>query len=329
MVDAPFSPPGLEEEGPLPKPLLGYALVAGAVALWSVNAVVAKVVIESGGLSPERLSEVRATGAGLLMAAALAVLRPGSLRFLRPREWLFLAAFGICGLAFVQFLYFAAIERLDIGTALVIEYIAPVLVAAWARFVGRERMRRRLWAALALSLGGLALVVELPTGVTLSGLGVAAALGGAVAYAFYVLMADRSLKDGRDATSLLALGFLFAALFWAAVQPWWSFPGGIVGRDASLLGRLAGTSAPVSLLLAFVVVLGTIVPFIMIVTALHHLSPTRVIIVAMLEPVLASVAAFAWLGEELSGQQIAGGLLVLAAVALAQTARTRAETVSR
>jgi drug/metabolite transporter (DMT)-like permease len=47
----------------------------------------------------------------------------------------------------------------------------------------------------------------------------------------------------------------------------------------------------------------------------------------MLEPVLASVAAFAWLGEELSGQQIAGGLLVLGAVALAQTARTRAEAV--
>jgi drug/metabolite transporter (DMT)-like permease len=69
------------------------------------------------------------------------------------------------------------------------------------------------------------------------------------------------------------------------------------------------------------------VPFIMIVTALHHLSPTRVVIVAMLEPVLASVAAFAWLGEELSGQQIAGGLLVLGAVALAQTARTRAEAV--
>ena len=90
---------------------------------------------------------------------------------------------------------------------------------------------------------------------------------------------------------------------------------------------MAGTNAPVWLLLAFIVVLGTIVPFIMIVTALHHLSATRVVIVAMLEPVLASVAAFAWLGEELSGQQIAGGLLVLGAVSLAQTARSRAEAV--
>ena len=327
MVDAAFAPPALEE-APVRRPLLGYALVVGAVALWSVNAVVAKVVIESGGLSPMRLSEVRATGAGLLIAAAIALFRPASLRFFRPREWLFLAAFGICGLAFVHFLYFAALERLDIGTALVIEYIAPVLVAAWARFVGHERVRRRLWVALALALGGLVLVVELPTGVSLSGPGVAFALGGSAAYAFYVLMADRSLKDGRDAASLLAWGFLFASLFWAVVQPWWSFPAHAVGSDASLFGRLESTSAPVTLLLAFVVVLGTIVPFIMIVTALHHLSPTRVVIVAMLEPVLASLAAFAWLGEQLSGQQIAGGLLVLGAVGLAQTARSQNKTVS-
>jgi drug/metabolite transporter (DMT)-like permease len=105
-------------------------------------------------------------------------------------------------------------------------------------------VRRRLWVALALALAGLVLVVELPTGISLSGFGVAAALGGAVAYAFYVLMADRSLKDGRDATSLLALGFLFAGLFWAAVQPWWSFPDGVVGSDASLLGRRPARTRP-------------------------------------------------------------------------------------
>lgn len=304
------------------RPSVGYALVVGAVALWSLNAVVAKVVIESGGLSALRLAEVRSTGAGLLMLAALALFRPGSLP-LAGREWAFIAVFGICGLAFVHFLYFAAIERLDIGTALVIEYIAPVLVAAYARFYEHEPLRRRLWFALALSLGGLTLVVELPSGVTLDGLGVAAALGGALAYSLYVLMADRSLKGGRSASSLLAWGFLFATLFWSVAQPWWSFPGEVVGRDASLLGRLADLSAPVWLLLAYVVVFGTIVPFVMILNALHHLSPTRVVVVAMVEPVLASVAAFAWLEERLSLQQILGGLLVLAAVALAQTARSR------
>jgi len=48
VVDPPFPPPGLEDEGSLRKPVLGYALGVGAIGL--VNAVGAKVVIESGGL---------------------------------------------------------------------------------------------------------------------------------------------------------------------------------------------------------------------------------------------------------------------------------------
>ena len=263
---------------------------------------------------------MRATGSAVILLAAVALLRPASLRTSR-RELAFLAVFGILGLALVQFFYFVALSRLNIGIALVIEYIAPVLVALYARFFVHEPVRRRLWAAIALSLAGLSLVVDLWSGVTLSTTGVLACLAAAIAYALYIIMADRSLSGGRDATSLLAFGFLFASIFWAIVQPWWSFPAGSVEASASLLGRLDGVSAPVWLLLGYVVVLGTVVPFVLIVTALHHISPTRTIIVAMLEPVLAAAVAYAWLGEELTGQQIAGSLLVLAGIVLAQTAR--------
>jgi drug/metabolite transporter (DMT)-like permease len=107
-------------------------------------------------------------------------------------------------------------------------------------------VRRRIWGALALSLAGLSLVVDLWGGVTLDGLGVAACLAAAVAYAAYVLMAERSLRRGRDTYSLLAWGFLFAAAFWAVVQPWWTFPTATVDGDASLLGRLATHEAPFS-----------------------------------------------------------------------------------
>jgi drug/metabolite transporter (DMT)-like permease len=229
--------------------------------------------------------------------------------------------FGIFGLALVQFFYFVALSRLNIGIALVIEYVAPILVALYARFFVHEPVRRRLWAAIALSLAGLSLVVDLWSGVALSTTGVLACLAAAVAYALYIVMADRSLSRGRDAASLLAYGFLFASIFWAVVQPWWSFPTASVGASASLLGRLDQFSAPVWLLLGYVVVLGTVVPFVLIVNALHHITPTRTVIVAMLEPVLAAAVAFVWLGEELTGQQIAGSLLVLGGIVLAQTAR--------
>ncbi|HKP09562.1 MAG TPA: DMT family transporter, partial [Gaiella sp.] len=65
----------------------------------------------------------------------------------------------------------------------------------------------------------------------------------------------------------------------------------------------------------------TVVPFIFMITALRHIPATRATVVAMIEPVLAGVVAYAWLGEEISAGQLIGGLLVLAAIVLAQTAR--------
>jgi drug/metabolite transporter (DMT)-like permease len=54
---------------------------------------------------------------------------------------------------------------------------------------------------------------------------------------------------------------------------------------------------------------------------LRQLPATRVAIMAMLEPVVATVVAWAWLGESLAAPQLAGALVVLAAIVLAQTAR--------
>jgi drug/metabolite transporter (DMT)-like permease len=322
VADAPFAPPALESKRPAPRPALGYALVWSAVVLWSLNAVIAKVVLDSAGLSSLRLAEVRATGAALILVAAVAILRPAALRTTK-RELAFLAVFGILGLAFVQLFYFVGIQRLDIGIALVIQYLAPVFVALWARFYVHEPVRKRLWLAIALSLLGLSLVVELwGGGSSLDGLGVLACLGAALTYAAYVLMAEGALERGRDVYSLLAWGFTFAALFWAVVQPWWRFPTEIAGESVSLLGRFEDATAPVWLLLAYIVVLGTVVPFILFVSALHHVPATRVTIVAMLEPVLAAVVAWVWLGEELAAVQIAGGLIVLIGVILAQTSRS-------
>ena len=319
VVDAPYTPAPAQPPDES-HPLLGYGLVWGAVALWALNATVSKVVLESADLSALRLSEVRSTGAALLLVVAVALWRPAALRVTRE-EIAFLVVFGVAGLAFVQLFYFLAIERLEIGIALVIQYLTPVFVALWVRFVVKEPVRRRLWAAIALALAGLSLVVDLWRGMTLDGPGVLACLAVAVAYSAYVLMAERAVRGGRDAISLLAWGFLFATLFWALVQPWWSFPIDRVNGQASLSGRLDDVSAPVALLLSYVVVLGTVVPFIMLVTALRYIRATRATVLAMLEPVLAALVAYAWLGEELTGPQIIGALLVLAGVGLAQTAR--------
>jgi drug/metabolite transporter (DMT)-like permease len=302
-----------------PHPRLGYAMVLAAASLWAINGVISKVIIESGDVPAQRLTEVRTTGAFILLFLALAVARPGNLR-VRREELPVLLTFGVLGLAFVQWFYFEAISRLDIGVALLIQYVAPVLVALWARFVYHEPVRRRIWAALALSILGIALLVQLWEGLTLDGLGVAAALGSAITFAVYVLSAERAVLR-RDPVSLVCYGFLLASIFWAIVQPLQSFPIGRVDESVSLLGRLEDLSLPVWLLMTWMVVLGTIIPFALLAASLRHIPASRASITAMFEPVAATVFAYAWLGESLTAAQLVGALVVLAAIVLAQTAR--------
>lgn len=293
-------------------------MAATAATLWAVNGTVSKVILATG-LSSLRLTQVRSTGAAVGLVLVLAATAPERLR-VRARELPYLAVFGICGLAFVQWFYFLAIHRLAIGIALLIQYLAPLLVALWARYVFHEKVRRRIWVALAFALTGLALIVDVRHGGALSTAGIAFSLAAAVTYALYLLLAEHALGD-RDPVSLLAWGFGFAALFWAVIAPWWSFPSGLVGSDVSLLGHLSSRHLPVWALMSWMIVPGTIIPFFLLVSALRHLPATRVGIIAMLEPVVATIVAWAWLGESLAALQLVGAAVVLAAILLAQTAR--------
>jgi drug/metabolite transporter (DMT)-like permease len=293
-------------------------MAAGAATLWALNGVVSKVIL-AGGISAVRLAQVRSTGAFVGLVLIVLATAPSRLRATR-RELPHLAAFGICGLAFVQWFYFLAIHRLALGVALLIQYLAPLLVALWARFGLREPVRRRIWVALALALVGLSLIVDLWGGTSLSAVGIAFCFAAAITYALYIVLAEHALS-GRDAVSLLAWGFGFASLFWAVISPWWSFPEQRVGADVSLLGNLDGQHLPVWGLMLWMIVVGTIVPFFLLVSALRHLPATRVGIIAMVEPVVAIVLAWAWLDESLGPEQLAGAAIVLAAIVLAQTAR--------
>jgi drug/metabolite transporter (DMT)-like permease len=315
MVDAPTL---LPEGQPDDKSRLGYAMVATAATLFAVNGSVSKVVLGSG-LSSLELAQIRNTSAAILFFAFLIVVAPDRLRVDR-RELVFLIAFGLVGIALVQWLYFVAIENLPVGVALLIEFTSPLFVALFARFVYKEHVRRRLWFAVALCLTGLALVVELWSGVAFSTVGVTAALGGALALTAYLLMAERERKH-RDAASLSFYGFLFAALLWAVVQPLWDFPWGVLDNRVSLQGNLSDHTAPVWLLVGFIVVIGTMVTFSLLTGALKHISATRASIVATLEPVVATVIAWVWLGEKFGPTQLVGGAIVIAGILVAQSAR--------
>jgi len=293
---------------------IGVAAVLTGALLFAINGTVSKVVLEAG-MSSLRLVEIRCTAAAIVFFLIAAARNSASLR-IGVRELGFVVVYGITGIALVQWLYLVAIARMPVSLALLIEYTAPLLVALWVRFARRGEVRARVWLALVLSFGGLAVVAQVWQGLTLDGLGMLAAGAAAVSLAAYYLLGERGLGR-RDPFSLSAWSFAAAGGFWSILLPWWSFPFDLMDDRAAI----AGTMAPVWLLVVWVVLLGTVVPFGLSLFGIGRIGPTRTGLVGTVEPVLAGLVAWIVIGELLTGWQLFGACIVLAGIVLAETSR--------
>ncbi|RZU33603.1 threonine/homoserine efflux transporter RhtA [Blastococcus saxobsidens] len=300
------------------RPGIGYALTLAAAGFFAINGTVSTLALEAG-ISAPRLTALRCTGAAVGLLAVLLVVSPGRLRVSR-REVPLLAVLGVIGIAMTQYLFYVAISRLPVGIALVFEFTGTVLIALYVWLVRREQVRSRVWLALVLSLSGLALVTEIWTGGgSLDAVGVAAGLGAAVALATYYLIGERGTVT-RDPVTLTCWAFVAAAVFWAVAAPWWQFDAEVLGRRVPI--SIGALELPLWVLVAWIAVMGAIMPFWLSIAALRHLSPTAAGLVATAEPVLASIVAWLWVEQVLGGWQILGGAVVLTGILLAQTART-------
>jgi drug/metabolite transporter (DMT)-like permease len=299
------------------RPALGYALTLAAAGFFAVNGTVSTLALQAG-IPATRLTALRCTGAAVALLVALALVAPARLR-VAWREVPFLALFGVVGVALTQFLYYVAIGRMPVGIALVFEMTAPVFIALYVWLVRREKVRSRLWLALLLSLSGLVLVAEVwQDGGSLDPIGVGAALIAALCLATYYLMGERGTHT-RDPVALTCWSFVAAALFWSVAQPWSAFDPAVLGERVPV--SIGSVELPLWLLVTWIVVLGAIVPFWLSIGALRHLPPTTAGLVATVEPVLASIVAWLWVEQVLTGWQVLGGLVVLVGIGLAQTAR--------
>jgi drug/metabolite transporter (DMT)-like permease len=298
------------------RPAYGVALVLLSGVLFAVNGTVSKLIL-TAGLDPMRLTLLRACGAFLGLLVLAAALKPGIGRVKVTRgELPLLVTYGLTGFFLVPALYFVAISHLPVGIALLFEYTAPLLVALWARFGQHQKVKSRLWYGLAASLAGLACVAEVWQGGTkLDGIGVAAGLGAAALLCFYYILGAKGVAR-RDTISLTWWAFGVAALAGLIVNTarGGSFPWSIFGQESH--------GVPVWALAVYLVVGGSIASYLLVAAGLKHLPPTSVGIIGMVEPVIASAVAWVVLGEHLRPAQLVGGLLVLAGVGIAETART-------
>lgn len=299
----------------------GMLLALGAAVLFAVNGNVSKVALMNGVSSLELVS-VRSAGTAAILFGLTALRNPAALRVGR-RELGFLALYGVTGIAMVQWLYFVALQRMPVGIALLFEYTAPLMVALWVRFVQQQPVKSRLWLGLACALSGLAMVAQFWKGMTLDPIGLFSAVGAGAALACYYLMGE-SGQRARDPISLMAFSFGFSAILWAIVSPWWAFPFSRLVHEVDLPGALPGHT-PLWLLVLCIIVLGTVVPFLLVLLAVGRLGPARVGLIGMLEPVGAGIIAWVLLGESLNTAQITGSLIVLVGIALAETSRQAAQ----
>ncbi len=319
MTDLAEPLPGVAP-APSRRPATGYALYLFAALLFALNGTVAKTLL-LGGLEATRLSQLRATLAFVILLGFVALTKRSALR-LRRSEIPLLLVYGVLGIAMTQYLYFAAIERLPIGVALLIEFTAPLMIALWFRFGLGHATKPAVWIALVAALVGLGIVAEVWQGLTLDLVGVAFAVGAALALAVYYVTADMQVQrpGPRDAVSLTMWGMGAAALFWAIVAPWWTFPVEDLAGTLRLFGA-SGPAVPAVGLAAWMVVLGTVLPFSLVVLSMQHLRASQASVVGMTEPIFATAIAWAVLGEAFSPVQTVGAAIVLGSVLVAERNR--------
>ncbi|MFF0536536.1 EamA family transporter [Streptomyces coelicoflavus] len=290
----------------------GLGLALGSAVAFGGSGVAAKPLIEAG-LDPLHVVWLRVAGAALVMLP-LAVRH----RALPRRRPALVAGYGLLAVAGVQACYFAAISRIPVGVALLVEYLAPALVLGWVRFVQRRPVTRAAALGVVLAVGGLACVVEVWSGLGFDALGLLLALGAACCQVGYFVLSDQGSDAGEEAPDplgVIAYGLLVgAAVLTVVARPWsmdWSVLTGTAAMD--------GTSVAAVLLLAWIVLVATVLAYVTGIVAVRRLSPQVAGVVACLEAVIATVLAWVLLGEHLSAPQIVGGVVVLAGALIAQS----------
>ncbi|MFD7232906.1 DMT family transporter [Streptomyces sp. NPDC059881] len=294
----------------------GLGLALASAFAFGGSGVAAKPLIEAG-LDPLHVVWLRVAGAALVMLPL--AWRHRDLLIRKPA---LLAGFGLLAVAGVQACYFAAISRIPVGVALLIEYLAPALVLAWVRFVQRRPVTRAAAAGVILAVGGLACVVEVWSGVSFDVIGLLLALGAACCQVGYFVLSDQggTGDDAPDPLGVIAYGLLIGALVLTAVARPWEMDWELLGGTAAM----SGASVPAALLLGWIVLIATVVAYVTGVVSVRRLSPQVAGVVACLEAVIATVLAWVLLGEHLSAPQIFGGAVVLVGAFIAQSSTPKA-----
>jgi drug/metabolite transporter, DME family len=293
--------------------LVGVLAVGAAASIWGTLGFFAKVLYAEG-VSFEALVAVRASvGWVAILLFVLLARGAGSLRVVR-RDFLFLVPLGLIGIGAFYLLYFFTVRESMVGTAAILLYSSPAFVSLLAWIFLKETLGVLRILALALTFGGIFMVVggyDLAD-LEISPLVVATGLLSGLTYGLYSIV-GKPVAGRLDPAVILsyALGFGTVLLVIFALPTF-----------HTLVGLTSGSYA----LLFMLAVVHTSLAFGLYTVGLKRLDAGQAAIVATVEPVVAGAIGVVLLGEMLTAPKVLGALLVLTGAALAQV---RLEKASR
>ena len=294
-------------------------LVIGATA-FAFNGIVAKMVMQNG-LSEWRMLQVRTGGAFVVLLIYVLITNYKSLR-VKLSELPLLITYSLIGFALVQLGYFIAISRMHVSMALIIEFTAPIWIVLWIKYVRKSYVPKDMWTAVSLAFIGMLLLAQVWEGMTLDTIGVIAAFLDAFALATFFVLSEK-LTPTRSTYSLTVFGFGISSAVLSIMFPIWNFPFHIFNQSMNLEGPLENFSAPGWTLILWVVLLGTVLPYLCVLSGIKILSASTSSVIGMLEPVLAGIFAWIWIGESWNAIQLIGGAIVIIGIYIADKTRTK------
>ncbi|MGX5679969.1 EamA family transporter [Schumannella luteola] len=289
-------------------------LVFGVLAslTFATSGAFLKPLLESGW-SPAAAVTVRAGVAGVALIPFAVVALRGRWHTVWTARWRILGM-ALIGVAGTQLVYFASLQRIPVSTALLIEYLAPLLLVGLVWATTRKAPRLVVVLGSLVAIGGLALVIGPGALGAVDGLGLFFAGLAAVGCAGYYVIAARPSR-GLPPVAFAAIGLLLGSLSL-----------GLVGLTG--LVPLEADTDPVVMFslevpwwvpLVFVGIIGTAFAYVASIAASEMLGSRLMSFVGLLEVVFASVFAWILLGEALTVLQLVGGAAILAGIALVRS----------
>ena len=277
-------------------PFFSVALLLVSMLSIQCSASLAKTVFPMVG--PAATTALRLLFAALVL---LPVMRPWRAK-LTLRDWQPIILYGL-STGIMNMCFYQAISRIPLGVGVALEFTGPLATA----MVGSRRPVDFLWIALAM--GGLYLLLPIHEfSGNLDPVGVAFALGAGFCWAMYIFFGKRAGNAGGGAS--VSLGMIVGACA--------AFPFGFAAAGTSMFSL---SVLPLALLLG---IFSSALPYALEIVALKQLPSQTFGILMSLEPVLAALSGFVFLGERLTCEQwIALACMIVASIGATMTIRKR------